>query len=557
MNTINLKLSRSTARRQSALVAVLLWTVSLCSASDPASVAVDKPHQWPAFLGSGATPLNEETLPLTWDAEKNIAWKATIPGKGQSSPVIYGDLVVATSIEGAMKEKSHVCAYDLSSGVARWTHSFDASSPVRSNYFQSRSASTPAIDARGVYAFFETGDVVAVSHEGRELWRRSLTDDYGDFEGAIGLAASPVQTDAHIILLIDHEGPSYLIAFEKASGRTVWKTDRFSRVSYSSPQLVTANGTTQIVCSSSGSVDGYDATSGKLLWTTEDVGGNRACSPVPFGDGRFLIGASPGMHGENEVEAGKSNLAMQIVPTSDGFASEVIWRADKAMPSFGSPMVHRNCAYWITRPGVIYCLNAETGEPHYIKRGAQHQWATPLGVGDRVYCFGKDGVTTVLAAGPEFKIIAENALWAQLTDTPQPGGSQSGGSQPGGAAERAKPESVQAKNSAQPQVVTQPQEAAVSKAGTSSPTPKAGEKQQVTDPDSSHDRSNHGAGAEAHRGQDDSRRPVSKEQAERLRALGTLNGQVFADPVQYGYAVVNGTIVIRTGDTLYAIRDQQ
>jgi outer membrane protein assembly factor BamB len=109
--------------------------------------------------------------------------------------------------------------------------------------------------------------------------------------------------------------------------------------------------------------------------------------------------------------ARKSNLAMQIELVDGQPRPKVLWSTEQASPSFGSPIVHAGYAYWVNRSGVVYCFDAQTGEPCYTERIKQSCWATPLGIGDRLYFFGKDGVTTVLAAGPKFEVLAENTLW--------------------------------------------------------------------------------------------------------------------------------------------------
>lgn len=370
---------------------------------------------WPGFQGAGATKISPDSLPLTWSPTKNIAWQTEIPGKGQSSPVIWGNRIFVTSIEGAMKNDCHVTAVDLVTGKRSWDFKTASSQPVRANYFQSRSAPTPVVDAERVYAFFETGNLVALTHDGKKIWSRSLTDDYGEFEVRIGLAASLAQTANSIILLVDHEGPSYLLSVDKRTGKTKWKTERFSRQSYASPALLKINQEDQIVCSSSGSVDGYDPVTGKMLWTFEEVGGNRACTPISFDEGRFLISASPGMHDERLADAKKSNFAMQVKRVGDEYRQTILWKTSKAMPSFGSPIVYQGLAYWVNKVGVVYCFDAKTGEQVYIKRLRQPCWATPLGLGNRIYFPGKDGLTTVIAAGQEFQVLAQNELFDGAT----------------------------------------------------------------------------------------------------------------------------------------------
>jgi outer membrane protein assembly factor BamB len=381
----------------------------------------DGQTNWPGFLGGGPVQVQPASLPLTWSPTEGIAWQAPLLGYGQSSPVVWNGQVFVTAVEGPMKDSCHVLALDLASGRQRWKHSLDSSDKVKDSNYVSRAAPTPVADGRGVYAFFESGDVVALSHEGRELWRRSLSGDYGKFVNEFGLAASPVQTSDAIVLLIDHDGPSYLIALSKSDGRTLWKTDRASRRSWSSPALVPVAGKLQVVCSSLGSADGYDPATGELLWSFADVTGNTAATPLPFADGRFLVGASPGREaGERSEGAKKSNLAAAIELMDGKPSLKVLWRTEEATPTFASPIVYAGHAYWINRVGVVYCFDAVTGEVRYTERTKQSCWATPLGAGDRLYLFGKDGLTTVLRAGPKFEVLAENQLWDPASFKPDP-----------------------------------------------------------------------------------------------------------------------------------------
>lgn len=383
--------------------------------------AADAPARWPGFLGANATPPVADAIPLEWSPEKNIAWKADLPGDGQSSPVVWGEQVFVTSIEGPKKEKCHVIALALADGKHLWTHTFDSSDPVANSLYVSRAAPTPVVDAARVYAFFESGDVVALGHAGKPQWSRSLSADYGKFKNKFGLAASPVQTADAIIILVDDEGPSYLIALSKSDGKVLWKTDRTSRTSWSSPSLLTSGEKQYVVCSSAGSVDGYDPVTGKLLWSYDEVGGNTAATPLEFGGGQFLVGAAAGREaGDRAEDAKKSNFAMTIEVVDGQPKPKVVWMTTQASPSFGSPIVHAGHAYWVNRSGVVYCYDAATGESRYTQRTKQSCWATPLGIGDRVYFFGKDGVTTVLAAGPKFEVLAENTLWNPEDFKPDP-----------------------------------------------------------------------------------------------------------------------------------------
>lgn len=377
-----------------------------------ASLFHDAPSQWPGFLGAGASSIVAESIPLEWSPQKNMAWTREIPGYGQSSPVIWGDRIFLTSVDGPNKEMLHVVCYSLQSGDQLWDVETPSTNPEKSSVYISRAAPTPVVDAERVYAYFEGGDVLAVSHTGEKVWARSLSNDYGKPKNEFGLSASLVQTTDRLFVLIDDIGPSYLVAINKATGEVVWKSDRTSRKSWSSPSIVQTGDQFQIVCSSSGSVDGYDPLTGQLLWSNTDVGGNSGTTPLPVGNGRFLVAASPGRDGERTEKAKESNGLMRLNRSGDQWVPEFAWKTDTATPSWASPVAYRGYAYWINRTGVVYCFELETGKSVYTERILQSVWATPVGIGDRLYCFGKDGLTTVLATGPEFKVLASNELWS-------------------------------------------------------------------------------------------------------------------------------------------------
>ncbi len=372
---------------------------------------VDASSSWPAFLGAGASKAQVEKLPLNWSPTENVVWRATLPGHGQSSPVIWGERVFLTSVDGPKKDTFHLVCLDLTSGKELWRKSIKNTSPVANSVYVSRAAPTPVVDATRVIAQFESGDCAAYSHDGNELWTRSLGTEMGPLIAEFGLGASPCQSEQFVYVLLEHDGPSYLVALDKSSGATAWKVERSPRRSWSSPAMVTVAGKPQVVVSSAGSVDGYNTATGDLLWSFKEVGGNTGTTPIDLGDGKILVAASAGRQGENAEVAKKSNCLLQIQRVGEIWKAERKWVAAEATPSWASPILYEGFAYWVNRVGVVYCFDASTGETVYRERTKQSCWATPYAVGDRIYFFGKDGLTTVIAAGRDFKVLAENQLW--------------------------------------------------------------------------------------------------------------------------------------------------
>ena len=394
----------------------MTWFAILLLAALPGGV-----DSWPAFLGADARQKPVASLPLKWSPTENVAWQATLTGHGQSSPVVWGGRVFVTSVEGPNKETYHTTCIDLVTGREQWRKTIANSTPVTNSYYVSRAAPTPVVDGKRIVALFESGDCVAYSLDGDELWRRQLGQDEGPLVAEFGLGASPCQNETHAFVLLEHDGPSCLLAIDKTTGQTAWKAAREPRRSWSSPAMMNIKGISQVVVSSGGSVDGYDPQLGQLLWSFTDVGGNTGTTPIDSGSGRFLIGASPGRNGENAGSAADSNCLLEVTRDGDGWSVSRKWVAEGAMPSWASPIVHQGLAYWINRVGVVFCFDEKTGEKVYAERIQQSSWATPIASGDHIYFFGQQGLVTILAAGREFKVIAENESWSKDTLPPEPG----------------------------------------------------------------------------------------------------------------------------------------
>jgi len=366
--------------------------------------------RWPSFHNGGNTSVSVKGLPVKWSPEKGVAWTAPLPGYGQSSPVVWKDRVYLTAIEGKNKERCHVLACNAHSGKPLWKQTFPAT--VRKEYSRmvSRAAPTPLADEHGLYVFFESGDLRSYTHDGKLRWKKTLfDDDKNAFQNGHGYGGSPCQTEQAVILQIDHRGPSYVLAVSKKSGKTLWKTPRKSRASWTSPHVAHVGGKEQVILSSNGTVDGYDAVTGKRLWSHEGISGNVIPSATIGGDLVF-VGASVSRRKPDAESAAASNRCLQIRPGSKS-GYRLVWKAKKAISYYVSPLVHRGLVYYVNRGGAMYCLDAKTGKQVYARRIAGTCWAQPIAAGDRIFFFGRDGVTTVIKAGPRFEKVADNRLW--------------------------------------------------------------------------------------------------------------------------------------------------
>ncbi len=370
------------------------------------------PLRWSSFQNQGQLVQDQATLPSTWSADQGIAWQAKIIGYGQSTPVVGNDLIFVTSTSGENKEKYHLTAFALESGTQVWTVEFPNPTPTPNNAYVSRAAPTPVVDKQGIVCLFEGGIVAAVDFSGKVRWQKNLVADYGPIVSRHGIGGSVEQNAELAFVWIERDAEPYLLAVNKQTGQEQWKVAGLGATSWSTPRLIPVNDGFHLVCSASGLVAGFDPSTGQKLWELRDVSGNTTATPIPAGNARFVLGASEGRGEEATGNAAESNGLVQINATADGYQAAFVWRAKKATSSFGSPIVAGDRVYFVNRTGVIYCLDAKTGEELANLRGkAGSIWATPLVANNRLYLFGKSGVTSVYSLGDRLEPLAENTLW--------------------------------------------------------------------------------------------------------------------------------------------------
>ncbi len=369
------------------------------SASIAASTST-KASNWPGFRGAGDGHLRHAEMPLVWSRDDNVAWRAPLPGYGQSAPVIWQDQVFVTSVEGPEKETLILSSFDLVSGEVRWRRRFAASRHLPFSDMVSRGAPTPTVDAERLVAFWESGDLIAVDHRGETLWRRSLMDDYGDFAGNHGVASSPVLASGLAVVQVSHDGPSYFLAVDQSTGQTRWRVERPEGVAWTTPSVVTEGASQVLISSAAGRVEALDAATGERIWGLEGIEKNHVPSAVV--DGNLVVVASS--------EPGQS-LALRRGQRGELGPESIVWRAEGVTSGFASPVVSGDCVLFVNKAGSAHCLDRTSGAEHWRRRLAEASWASPVAVGERVYFFGKTGQTTVLdvsAGGSE--VVAENEL---------------------------------------------------------------------------------------------------------------------------------------------------
>lgn len=356
-----------------ALLALPAGDEPVCSPSD----------QWPGFRGVGSGWTSASDLPV----EATTAWTADLAAAGQSSPVVMDGKVFATSVDRTEdEERLNVQCFRLEDGEELWSRSFEASIGRAPSEMISLGAPTPVVGDGLIHCFFESGDLITLDFDGNEEWRHDLLERFGPFLGNHGVASSPVRHGSTVMLLLDHEGPSHLVALDAASGEDRWVIQRPPRVSWTTPVLVDD----ELVVSSNGIAQGFAVEDGTLRWSIDGIEGNTVPSPTAVGS-HVVIGQSKG-----------DGLTLLRRPSSDDADAETLWAARGLAPSgFGSPLVYRNSALLLNKAGVLHSVSLETGELEWRERlSCGSTWASPIAAGDRIWFFGKDGTTSVVRWAP-------------------------------------------------------------------------------------------------------------------------------------------------------------
>lgn len=358
---------------------------------------------WPQFRGPNGSGMSADTgLPVEWGKNKGIKWKAALPARGVSCPVVADDRVYVTCSSGKRDDRLHVLCFDAKTGKQLWHRQLAATGGTSCHPKTCMAAPTPVADATGVYALFATGDLAAFDTDGTLRWYRSLAGDYPAITNQVGMAASPVLVKDRLIVPMDNEGDSFLAAVDTKYGKNLWKVQRPKSINWVSPLVRETNGRAEVLFAGEDGMTAYDAANGEKRWAYKGGGGSIPTGSV-FGNTLFLPTG-----GVTAVKLGDK-----------GVQGEPLFRAKGVQPGMASPLVHRGRVYAVNNNGFISCADARTGKPLFNERTKGAYSASPVAGDGKVYCLNETGVTTVLKADTdEFEVLATNDLGEEGLATP-------------------------------------------------------------------------------------------------------------------------------------------
>lgn len=376
-------------------------------------------EHWPQWRGPQLNGLSaEKNLPVKWSTTENITWKLATPALSGSTPIVWGDHVFLNVGDGG---DLSLWAVDRNKGTVRWKRPLGGGN--RRMMKQNMSSPSPVTDGSLVWVMTGTGILKAFDFNGKELWTRSLQQDYGRFGLQWGYASSPLLFEDSLYVQVLHgmhtDDPSYLLRVEKATGKTLWRVTRLTNArfespdAYTTPTLLRHAGGTEIVVTGADVVTGHDPATGKELWRADGLN--------PRNDGSYRIVASPVVQGDMIFAPSRERplLALKAGGRGDVTRSHVLWSFNNG-PDVPTPVTDGTYLYSINDRGIMFCLDTKTGRTVYGPqrlRNAVYSGSAVLADG-KIYITDEDGVTTVIQSGPTFTLLAENDLGDYTLSSP-------------------------------------------------------------------------------------------------------------------------------------------
>jgi outer membrane protein assembly factor BamB len=365
---------------------------------------------WPQWRGPSLNGIStEKNLPIKWTTEENITWKLAMPSWTGSTPIIWGENIFLNTADG---DELHLWCVDRG-GKQLWKRLLgNGNTKMRK---QNMSSPSPVTDGKTVWVMTGTGMLKAFDLKGNELWGRDIQKDYGRFGLNWGYASSPLLYNGDLFVQVLHgmrtDDPSYVLRVEGKTGKTLWRVERPTQAivespdSYATPALLKYGNNVEIVVLGGDCVTGHDPANGKELWRGNGLN--------PNNNGNYRIVASP-VVADGVVYAPTRErplTAFRSGGRGDITESHRLWQF-RSGPDVPTPVTDGKYFYSVNDRGIMWCLDAKTGAEIYGQQRLKSATysSSPVLADGKIYITNEDGLTTVVKAGPQFEILAENSL---------------------------------------------------------------------------------------------------------------------------------------------------
>jgi outer membrane protein assembly factor BamB len=406
-----------------------------------ASGAASGPDGWPHWRGPNDDGMAGGDAPLHWSDSEHIAWKVSVPGHGNSSPVVWGDRIFLTAAvptgkapaasetapsadgqrpggrrkgggpggdSGPQAEQKFVLlAYDRKTGKQLWQKVATVASPHEGMHpkYGSFASNSPVTDGKHVIAFFGSRGVYCYTLDGELVWKKDLPPLHMHL--SFGEGAWPALDGDKLVLVLDQTGDSYLLALDKNTGKELWRTPRAGAQNWSGPLITSFTGRKQVIVSAAQKVCAYDLETGKQLWEATGLGANTIPAPVAA-DGMVFV-----MSGYRNPNL----MAIRLGREGNLNGTDaIVWQNQRGNSYTPSPVLYQGKLYVLADNGMLSCFDARTGKAFYQQERLPKPYnfkASLVGVNGKLYMASEEGDVIVAKMGEKFEVLATNTLDGQ------------------------------------------------------------------------------------------------------------------------------------------------
>ena len=394
------------------------------TASESKRRSIQQWSQWRGPLGTGVSPDGQP--PTTWSETENIRWKTSLEGLGHSTPAVWKDKIFLTTaipfgpefppirdnapgshdnLPVRQRFRFAVICVSLQSGKVVWTTKCKETIPHEGAHVSASLASaSPVVDQDHVIAHFGSHGTYCLNHDGDLVWKKTLGKMAT--KHAHGEGASPALHEKLLAINWDHEGDSFVVVLDKATGQERWRKSREEVTSWSSPIFAMVDNKLQVIVAGTGAVRGYDAKSGDVIWECSGLSNNIVATPIASKN-RVFVGSS------YEI---KSMMALSLSNARGNLkgTKHMLWRRATRTPYVPSPLLYHERLYFLRHyQGILSIADASTGEETlgpfrlpYIR----DVYASPVAADGKIYISDRDGVTLVISEKEMPKLLSVNRL---------------------------------------------------------------------------------------------------------------------------------------------------
>lgn len=408
----------SAAARAAAVTAPVLLAGLILIASPAHSAGPEAKDAWRQWRGPNNNGVAESDAPLNFSGTENVKWRISIPGKGNSTPVISDGKIFVTTAAVSDKDDGAgdfplynflVIAIDAESGTEVWRRTATSAKPHEGYHrrYGSFASNSPVTDGEILIASFGSRGVYAYDMDGGLLWKKDL--GLMHMRMAFGEGIAPVLHGDSLIIQNDHEGDSYIVVLDTRTGNEKWRAQRDERSSWPQPIVVDYDGRKQLVTSST-RMRSYDFETGKLIWEAGGLGANAIPAVINVND--EMVIAMTGYRDPNL-------LAIRLGGTGDitDNTDYIKWTNQRGNAYSASPVLHDGILYFVTDRGLVNAFDAVTGEKYYHQQRLPETYtfkASPVAAHGKLYLASEEGDVIVLKLGTEYEVLAVNQMGDEM-----------------------------------------------------------------------------------------------------------------------------------------------